>query len=69
MPRKHTRTAVDKYLAGLNKDPTSASYRKRKANLGRLVKASPTFPVKPEAVEEALSDPATVSVNAVGGRS
>ena len=34
MPRKHTRTAVDKYLAELNKDPKSASYRKRKANLG-----------------------------------
>ncbi len=62
MPRKRTRTAVDKYLAGLNKDPTSASYRKRKANLGRLVKASPTFPVKPEAVEEALGDP-TISAN------
>ena len=63
MPRKHTRTAVDKYLAELNKDPKSASYRKRKANLGRLVKASPIFPVKPEAIDEALGDSATVSVN------
>ena len=63
MPRKRTSTAVNKYLGGLNKDPTSASFRKRKANLGRLVKGSPTFPVKPEAVEEALGDPARVSVN------
>ena len=62
MPRKRTRKAADDYLAGLNKDPTSASYMKRRANLGRLVKASPTFPVKPEAVKEALGDPA-ISVN------
>ena len=56
MPRKrtYTSTAADQYLAGPNKDPTSPSFVKRKANLGRLVKASPTFPVKPEAVEEAL---------------
>ena len=63
MPSKRTRKAADDYLAGLNRDPKSASYRKLKSNLGRLVNASPTFPVKPQAVEEALGDPATVSVN------
>ena len=63
MPRKRTRPVIDKYMGGLNKDPTSASYVKRKANLVRLAKMSPTFPVKPEVVEEALGNPGTVAVS------
>ena len=46
MPRKRTRAAVDKYLGGLKKDPTSASFMKLRANLGRLVQASPTLPAR-----------------------
>ena len=61
MPRKRTRAAVDKYLGGLNKDPTSASFRKLGANLGRLVQASPTLPASKKAIEEAIGDPDTVS--------
>ena len=61
MPRKRTRAAVDKYLGGLKKDPTSASFRKLRANLGRLVRASPTLPASKKAIEEAIGDPDTVS--------
>ena len=62
MPRNSTREAVDKYLVSLNKDPKSAFYMKLRANLGRMVKAAPTFPVPKKAILEALGDPATVSV-------
>ena len=61
MPRKRTRAAVDKYLGGLNKDPTSASFRKLRANLGRLVQTSPTLPASKKAIEEAMGAPGTVS--------
>ena len=61
MPRKRTRAAVDKYLRGLNKDPTAASFRKLGANLGRLVQASPTLPASKKAIEEVIGDPDTVS--------
>ena len=61
MPRTRTRAAVDKYLGGLNKDPTSASFRKLRANLGRLVQASPTLPASKKAIEEVIGDPDTVS--------
>ena len=56
MPKKSTRTAIEKHLAGLSKDPTSASYRKRQANLVRLAKASPTLPASKKAIEEAIGD-------------
>ena len=53
--------SIDKYLGGLNKDPTSASFRKLRANLGRLVQASTTLPASKKAIEEAIGDPDTVS--------
>ena len=55
---------VDDYLAGLNRDPKSASYRKLKSNLGRLVNASPYLPRKAsKRLKRRWEIPATVSDN------